>query len=50
MNDYELALINVYVDNPGDFNDEEALELAIQLDQEANENFLASIEEMQVQL
>jgi hypothetical protein len=48
MDDYELALINVYVDNPDDFSEEEALNMAIQLDQEANENFLASIEEMQV--
>ena len=48
MNDYELALINVYIDNPDDFSEEEALNMAIQLDHEANENFLASVEEMQV--
>ena len=48
MNDYELALINVYIDNPDDFSEEEALNMAIQLDHEANQNFLASVEEMQV--
>ena len=48
MDDYELTLINVYIDNPDDFSEEEALNIAIQLDHEANENFLASVEEMQV--
>ena len=48
MDDYELTLINVYIDNPNDFSEEEALNMAIQLDHEANENFLASVEEMQV--
>ena len=48
MDDYELTLINVYIDNPDDFSEEVALNMAIQLDHEANENFLASVEEMQV--
>jgi|GEM_PF-3494229 hypothetical protein len=35
--------VNAYVDDPGYFSPEDAIEIAIERDQEANENFLASV-------
>jgi len=43
MDAYEIALVNAYVDNPGELSDEDALALANERDQEANEAFLASV-------
>lgn len=43
VNAYMEDFVNAYVDNPGDFSPEDALEIAIERDQEANENFLASV-------